>query len=166
MAFTNIDAAAAQLPGSITVDPVAPAEIGRVWADCARGIGQALVEYMPGALTIDDCRQLCERGQHQLWIASQHDRIVGAAISEVVMQPQGLAVRLFLTDYAAAWSPHLTNIVEAWAADLGFATIVTVGPPGLEAILGKPVTTYWRMRGPTLRELPQTAIAMPSEKVH
>jgi hypothetical protein len=97
MAFTNIDAAAAQLPGSITVDPVAPAEIGSVWADCAHAIGQALVEYMPGALTVDDCRHLCERGQHQLWIASQHDRIVGAAISEVVMQPQGLAVRLFLT---------------------------------------------------------------------
>jgi hypothetical protein len=166
MAFTSIDAAAAPALGSIAVAYIEPSQIGSVWADCAHAISQALDEYMPGALTSDDCRQMCERGQNQLWIASRHDKIVGCAISEVVMQPQGLAVRLFLTDYSAPWSPRLTNVIAAWAADLGFATIVTVGPPGLEAILGKPVTTYWRLNGATLRDMPQTAIAMPSERVH
>src|SRR5580704_9142560 len=166
MAFATINAADAPALGSIAVAYIEPAEVGSVWADCAHDIGQALDEYMPGALTVDDCRQMCERNSNQLWTAKQDGKIVGCAISEVVMQPQGLAVRLFLTDYSAPGSRHLTATIEAWAADLGFATIVTVGPPGLEAILGKPVTTYWRLNGATLRDMPQTAIAMPSERVH
>jgi hypothetical protein len=92
MAFTSIDAADVPALGSIAVAYIEPARVGSVWSDCAHGIGQALVEYMPGALTVDDCRFLCERGQNQLWIASQHDRVVGAAISEVVLQPQGYPV--------------------------------------------------------------------------
>jgi hypothetical protein len=166
MAFATINAADAPALGSIAVAYIEPSRVRSVWADCAHGIGQALVRYMPGALTVDDCRQMCERGQNQLWIASQHDKVVGAAISEVVAQPQGLAVRLFLTDYGASWSPYLTNAIEEFGAALGVATIVTVGPSGLEAILGTPVTTYWRLNGGPLRDVPQTAIAMPSERVH
>jgi len=121
MAFTTTNALAAQLTGSITVDCVVPTELDSVWAACEHGIGQALVEYMPGALTINDCREMCGRSQNQLWLARDSGKIVGAAISEVVEQPQGLAVRLFLTDYAAPWSPHLTSAIEEWASLLGVA---------------------------------------------
>jgi hypothetical protein len=166
MAFTTVDALAAQSPGSISVAHVEPAELSNVWNDCALGIGQALVEYMPGALTIEDCRKLCEHGQNQLWLARDGGKIVGGAITEVIVQPQGLAIRLFLTDYAAPWSPYLTSTIEEWASLLGATTIVVVGPPGLQAMLGKPITTYWRRMGGPLRDVPQPAIAMPSERVH
>jgi hypothetical protein len=166
MAFATINAADAPALGSIAVAYIEPAEIGSVWADCAHDIGQALVEYMPGRFSIADCRSLCERNYCQLWLAREGDKIVGSAISEVVMQPQGLAIRLFLTDYAAAWSPYLTSEIEAWADVAGIKTIVTVAPAGLGDMLGKPITTYWRLIGGPLRDVPQTAIPMPSGKVH
>jgi hypothetical protein len=171
MASTDIDAPVAKLSGSITVDHVEPADIGAVWNACAHAVGQALVEYMPGAVSINDCREMCERNYCQLWLARDGAKIVGAAITEVIDQPQGLAIRLFLTDYAAAWSPYLTSTIEAWADFAGIKTIVTVAPPGLGHILGHPVTTYWRTYGSAPREVMQaanqaTAIAMPSNKVH
>jgi hypothetical protein len=166
MAFTNIDAPVALALGSISVEQVEPRLIGTVWGECENGVAQALAAYMPGVTSIEDCRHLCERGQNQLWIAYQHDKIVGCALTEVVEQPQGYALRLFLTDYAAPWSPRLRSTIEGWAADLGAVAIVTVGPPGLDAMLGKNITTYWRVIDGTLRDVPQMAIPMPSEKVH
>lgn len=166
MVFTNIDAAAGRSPDLIHVALVPARQIGGVWADCAHAIGRALVEYMPGALTVEDCRQMCERGQNQLWLAYDGGKIVGCAISEAVMQPQGLALRCFLTDYAASWSLHLTRQLEDWALCLRATTIVTVAPAGLQTLLGRPIATYWRTIDGPFRDVPQTAIPMPSEKVH
>ena len=84
MANTNIYPATAPTLGSISVDQIEPASIDGVWPDCADGIGAALVRYMPGLVTVEDCRALCKSSQNQLWIASQRGKIVGCAISETL----------------------------------------------------------------------------------
>ena len=160
-------AADAEARETVVALSVEPAHFDSVWACVEHDIAQALLAYLPGACSIADCRQLCMSGHTLLWIAVQHGKVVGAAISEEVTQPQGRAVRLFLTDYGAEWSPYLTSAIEEWAADSGIATILTVAPPGLGHILGRPITTYWRMLdGGPLRDVPQTAIPTPSARVH
>jgi hypothetical protein len=153
MANTNIYPATAPDLGSISAEQVEPASIDSVWSECAHGIGAALVRYMPGLLTVEDCRLLCKQSQNQLWIANDRARIVGCAISELTMHPRGMAVRIFLSSYSEPWSPYLKNAIEAWACSLGVTTIVVLGPPRMGHVLGTPVdvVTYWRAVGGPLR---------------
>jgi hypothetical protein len=153
MANTNTYSATAPALGSISVEQVEPASIDSVWPECANAIGAALVRYMPGLLTVEDCRLLCKQSQNQLWIASARDRIVGCAISELTMHPRGMAARIFLSSYSDPWSPYLTNAIERWADSLGVATIVVLGPPRMGHVLGTPVdvVTYWRALSGPLR---------------
>jgi|SRR5580693_1333856 hypothetical protein len=160
MAFTTTDAASAPALGSIDVACVEPSLIGTVWAEIAPDLGRALDEYFP--MTLDECRRLCEGARIQLWTARQNGKIVGAAISEAVMQapPRGLAIQFLITDYAANWSPQLAVTIEEWGEDLGATTFVVIGPPGMHPLLGKPITTYWRV----IEKTPP--LPMPSERVH
>jgi hypothetical protein len=81
MADTNIVAIGGT--ASTSIEQIEPAGIDAVWAACEAGIGTALCEYMPGLVTVTDCRTLCTQGALHLWVATQQGQIVGWGLAEI-----------------------------------------------------------------------------------
>lgn len=94
--------------------------VSRMWRYAEPFVKRAL-DHATGEIATEDLRSSCERRDAQLWLVSSEDRVIGAAITEIVNYPRRrhCVVLTIAGSKFPEWMEQMDNILCTWAVSQG-----------------------------------------------
>lgn len=98
--------------------------IDRMWHLAEPFVKRAL-DHSAGEIAAADLKAACEKRDAQLWLVKDADRVVGAAVTEIVFYPQRkhCIVMTMAGSHFPEWMSLLDDTLSAWATAQGCIVI-------------------------------------------
>ena len=116
---------------SITIYPVPPKSVAKLWGKLEPFVGRALA-FAQGEFLSEDIGNSLKNGNMQAWMVCEDKHVLGLFITEVIEYPRFTSLRVVTTTGTRfdSWSGVLDACLTKFAAEQGCSRIEATGRRG------------------------------------